>query len=79
MQIAWDHYFVLTLPLLLYFLRPESTLLERCLAVAALLLIAQSPLNVIAPLETARQVAIAFALSTTALLVLTLRATRAAH
>ncbi len=72
-QIAWDHYFVLTLPLLLYFLRPESPLSERLLALAALLLVAQSPLNVIVPLETAQNVALGFAISTTALLVLTLR------
>jgi hypothetical protein len=73
-QIAWDHYFLLTLPLLLYFLRPESELLERLLAVAALLLIAQSPLNIVVPLQTAQQVAIGFAISTTTLLGLTLRA-----
>ena len=71
--IAWDHYFLLTLPLLLYFLRPESELLERLLALAALLLIAQSPLNLILPLQSAQQVAIGFAISTTALLVLSLR------
>ncbi len=72
-QIAWDHYFLLTLPLLLYFLRPESEMLERLLAVAALLLVAQSPLNVVVPLGTAQQVAIGFAISTTTVLGLTLR------
>jgi hypothetical protein len=72
-QIAWDHYFVLTLPLVLYFLRPDAALAERLVAVVALLLVAQAPLNVVLPLDGARQVALAFAIGSIALLALTLR------
>ncbi len=72
-QIAWDHYFLLALPLLLHFLRPDASPRRRVLSVAVLLLLAQSPLNVVLPLQSAQQVAIAFAIGTSTLLALALR------
>lgn len=73
-QLAWDHYYLLALPLLLYLLRPGSGCGRRALAAAALWICAQLPLRLLLPIGSAQQLAAFLAVGTLALWILLLEA-----